>query len=752
MIKQFDENVINNLCANATIADISILIKELIDNSIDAKANYIKVDLKDNGLGSIQVIDNGSGILEENFEFLCVRGATSKIDTLEDIFKVKTMGFRGQALAAITCLCELSIVTKTKGSPCYRLKYNGKGALVDKNIEVSYEKYKGIWMNNTGTAVIVDNIFKGNSIRYKAMQEKRDTLLSDITNLLQSYAIINTRINFKLYSENDKGKEVIVNTYYAIDELDRMSSMLFRVENIFGKSITEKLLTVQFENEYVKFNGFVSKDIQSGSKYNKIKAIRYYFVNGRSINKLKKIDDIIVNIYRQYNRDVNPVRIISLEIPDGCFDVNLNETKDDVILLYEKEILQFVEIKFKQFHEEKIKIFSANPFTAKEKRDECNNISQLINKKINSDVRNKRTYNECHSEDDSSPIPKKLAKVSENYTTPNNKLNMISRYSGSNISISTNQTKIDKLALLKKHDTTSPIIAESNELDSNKVNNIDSPVSLDIRREICQSIIELESQEKDKDECYLDKSEDFELDLKSVVLGDYKLYDLKEDYDNKSLDDIISTQNAKDNIKVTLKSFDKSNFTKMKIIGQFNTGFILTKLARDIFIIDQHAADEKKTYEELYNEFKIDKQPLIVPQKITSLSLSEKHYLSQNLEIFNKLGYTIQPSGHELAIYTYPSIYSYKFEYDDFLNIFKKIEEGNYKLNMINNDEIKKLFLSDSLLRYIATKACRSSVMIGTTLDINKMRLIVNNLANLLSPWNCPHGRPTMRYLFNTKN
>jgi DNA mismatch repair protein PMS2 len=133
------------------------------------------------------------------------------------------------------------------------------------------------------------------------------------------------------------------------------------------------------------------------------------------------------------------------------------------------------------------------------------------------------------------------------------------------------------------------------------------------------------------------------------------------------------------------------------------------------------------------------------------LSISEKFEVNENKSLFQKLGYTIQKQEDDLFIYTYPSIYSFKFEYEDFLNIFKKIEENNYKLEA-NNDEIKKLFLSDKLMRFIATKACRSSIMIGTSLDYIKMKQVVNRLSGLLSPWNCPHGRPTMRYLYSLKN
>ena len=103
-----------------------------------------------------------------------------------------------------------------------------------------------------------------------------------------------------------------------------------------------------------------------------------------------------------------------------------------------------------------------------------------------------------------------------------------------------------------------------------------------------------------------------------------------------------------------------------------------------------------------------------------------------------------------IFITSFPSIYSYKFKYEDFINIVRKLQEKNYKIiegEFKNNDLVKKLFLSDSVLKYIATKACRMSIMIGATLDKNRMEQVLSDMSKILSPWNCPHGRPTMRLL-----
>ena len=201
---------------------------------------------------------------------------------------------------------------------------------------------------------------------------------------------------------------------------------------------------------------------------------------------------------------------------------------------------------------------------------------------------------------------------------------------------------------------------------------------------------------------------------------------------------------------LTLKTIEKEDFKKMTIIGQFNKGFIITELNNSLFIIDQHAADEKVNYETLLNNLNITRQPTICPIKIEMFSIAEKNTIYNQKELYAQLGFSIHKEQNDLYITSFPSIYSYKFKYEDFVNIVRKLQEKNYKIiegEFKNNDLVKKLFLSDSVLKYIATKACRMSIMIGVTLDKVRMEKILSDLSKILSPWNCPHGRPTMRLL-----
>ncbi len=255
-------------------------------------------------------------------------------------------------------------------------------------------------------------------------------------------------------------------------------------------------------------------------------------------------------------------------------------------------------------------------------------------------------------------------------------------------------------------------------------------------------------------------------------LGQEENPEIKESKEiNNSIDVTIRKKQKNGNkleVKLELKVFDKIRFRQMKIIGQFNKGFIIAILEDEIFIIDQHAADEKFNYENLIKNAKVKKQPLLKPLLISNLSMAEKITAFEYKEIFRKLGFelNIDTNDHnKLYTYTIPTIYNYKFKNDDFSSIYKQVEieknksdfsqlfekdseEKNNDNNIVNNENSKiKILLSEPVLHHIASKACRSSIMIGNSLDMKKMRNILFNLSTCLSPWNCPHGRPTMRFL-----
>ena len=865
MLKKLDEETISQICSNISIPSVTEIIKELMDNSLDSKADTIRLEIVEGGIKQIVICDNGIGISASNFDKLCQRGTTSKLYNFEDVFKIKSLGFRGQALSAICFLCDIILITKTKDdNNTYLVTYNNKGEILEKKILDEKNKdlfyiQRQIWNNVSGTILIINNIYKNNKLRSQILEGKQNKYINEITELMQSYTIINTNIKIDFYSEINGENKGIIST------IKNDNTMLKRISIVFGKNFADKLLTISFENEFIKIEGYISKDIQSGSKYNKTKSVKMYFVNGRKIDNIKNFDKIVLNTYRKYNKDSNPTRIISLIVPEGQFDINLGEKKNEVMFKYEKEILNFFEENLEKFHEEKIKLFSLMDVN---KNTPNKNISEFLNRKIiknikedddnietnfeklnsnefkskkidkiNSDIKiknykdnynsyNNNTYNNANNNlnylnynntsdynknektldyyenennlehnnyennldynnnennldynndnnnnsNDELEIPKLISKKNKNKnkspiktTVKNPKLELLKKFStGNNNKINIENENIykkesksevkpinKKLLLLSKFSTPnqskkSTTINHSLEKDLNSSKNSNSSNNSK------NNDHNLNIENTNNNNIDIDEEEIYKLEINLISISNFQ----KKNIYSEEIINFSFKENPKEE-KLILKTIEKEDFLKMNIIGQFNKGFIVTSINNSLFIIDQHASDEKKNYENLLNNLTLSKQPTLIPIKIEMFSIAEKNLIYLNKEIYSQLGFEIKKELDDLYILTFPSIYSYRFKYEDFINIVNKLKENNYKMKedkIDKNDFIKKLFLSDSVLKYIATKACRMSIMIGDTLNDLKMRSIINNMSNLISPWNCPHGRPTMRFLYNISN
>ena len=387
MLKQLDKKTIDQICSNISIPSITDIVKELIDNSLDSNCSLVRLEIVEGGTKSILVSDNGSGIPAKNFDTLCQRGATTKLSSFDDVFKIKSFGFRGQALSAISHLCDITLITKTKDDiNTYKVDYDNSGNIFSKDIlpnnsDIFYNQRK-CWKNKnnpneiSGTLILIKNIYKSNNLRKQILSKNIELFLNEISELMQSYVIINTKTNFEFYSQLKGENKLIISTN------DSNSSFLGRLEVIFGKNFADRLMNFSFENEIISVDGYISKDIISGSKYNKSKPVKIYFVNGRKIDNIKPIDKIILDTYQKYNKTCNPSRIISITVPEGAYDINMGEKKNEVIFLKQAEILNIFEENLVKFHEEKMKLSAMNSNDEVKNNINNNLMSQFLNQKI----------------------------------------------------------------------------------------------------------------------------------------------------------------------------------------------------------------------------------------------------------------------------------------------------------------------------------------------------------------------------------
>ncbi|CAE7948610.1 PMS1 [Symbiodinium sp. KB8] len=229
--------------------------------------------------------------------------------------------------------------------------------------------------------------------------------------------------------------------------------------------------------------------------------------------------------------------------------------------------------------------------------------------------------------------------------------------------------------------------------------------------------------------------------------------------------------------------FDKTCFSKMRVIGQFNLGFIIAALPQkqddgqshppgdlQLFIVDQHASDEKFRFEALNRETRLDRQPLVTPHPL-QLTPAQEQLAEAHAEVFRMNGFELkkdeaQPPGRRLRATALPSCQGLVFNDKDIHDLLYKLEEAEVSENVTQSDKTGLLDLSghralwsataaprpQKVWMLLASRACRYATMIGKALRIPEMERILRNLGTLQQPWNCPHGRPTMRHLVDTNS
>lgn len=189
----------------------------------------------------------------------------------------------------------------------------------------------------------------------------------------------------------------------------------------------------------------------------------------------------------------------------------------------------------------------------------------------------------------------------------------------------------------------------------------------------------------------------------------------------------------------------KNSFLLMRVLGQFNLGFIIAQYESDLFIIDQHASDEKFQFEKLENTTEMKTQKLICPLPMQLTSDCE-HILLDNLPVFNRNGFEFEMDSeaeqlNRVKLTSVPYSKQWTFGKSDVDELLFMLQDATGNSTMS--------YRPSSVWKMLASRACRSAVMIGTPLNVGEMKRIISNMAKMDRPWNCPHGRPTIRHLAN---
>ena len=315
-IAVLDQSTIDKIAAGEVVERPASVVKELVENAIDAGSTAITVEIKEGGISFIRVTDNGSGMEKSQVKLAFLRHATSKIEKVEDLLEIESLGFRGEALSSISAVAQVEMITKTAQS------LTGIRYLIEGGMEKGLEEIGA----PCGTTILVRNLFFNTPARAKFLKTPV-TEAGYVSTYMEQLALSHAHISFK-YMVNGQTK---LHTSGNANLRDVIYS-------IYGREITRELIPIQWEQNGIKLDGFAGKPVIARGN----RAFENYYINGRYV-KSKIIMKAIEDAYKPYMMQHKyPFVCLKFEVPGDEVDINVHPTKMEVRFQKQKEIYESV--------------------------------------------------------------------------------------------------------------------------------------------------------------------------------------------------------------------------------------------------------------------------------------------------------------------------------------------------------------------------------------------------------------------------
>lgn len=740
-----DDLTINKIAAGEVIERPASVVKEMIENSIDAGATNINVEIKNGGISYIRISDNGKGIEQDDLELAFERHATSKLRRAEDLNDIKSMGFRGEALASIVSISNVEMITRTANNEV------GYKIIAEAGKILSVEEIGC----PVGTTITVTNLFFNTPVRYKFLK-KDYTESGYIEDVVTRTALVNTDIAFKLISS---GKSVL--------QTSGNGSLQDVVYAIYGKDVASNILDVNYNYEDIKILGVVGKpEIARSNRGNQL-----FFVNKRHIK-----DKILSGALEKAFKGMLPIGkygfcVLNLDLNPNKVDVNVHPAKLEVRFEEENKVFKAL------YHAVQGTLLKAELITNTEKEISDEEIKEGINKKTTFSDLFKRISDdykkEAESKNNIEEIYNERKQLNENEeqvdtetksTVLDNLLNIqnqIYKHLEENPNTDVDKEKLEQeklkiQSMLEKND-----IIEDKE-ESKNVEDITQNIEEtseekdtenikmgELLTEIVRMKAELENDDSTKD--ISEETQKFEINklvneldnlglnqdfnaMYEKTFGKSLQEDSKEDLEIKAYDIIkdnnLSVFEDSEEYKV---SNSKINY---KFVGIAFSTYIILEIENELYIMDQHAAHERIMYEKVkknyysYNEK--DSQLLLLPDIIT-LTHKEMDIARDNIDIFKKAGFELEEFGENTIKLT--GVPTICFDLDTKELFLETLDEIN-TVARTAKQEIEE--------KFIATVACKAAVKANMALSKEEVDSLMDQLLLLPNPFTCPHGRPTV--------
>ncbi len=316
IIQLLPDNIANQIAAGEVIQRPASAVKELLENAVDAGADEIKLIINDAGKALIQVIDNGKGMSETDARMAFERHATSKIKSIDDLFRIKTMGFRGEALASIAAVSQVELKT--------RRAEDEAGIYLE--IENSQVKLQEPVASNIGSSIAMKNLFFNVPARRNFLKSNA----AELRHIIDEFVRVAMAFPEIFFSLNSNGQEVF--------HLEK-GTLKHRIVQILGNSYSAKLVSVHEETDYLNIYGFVGKPETA----KKTRGDQYFFVNNRFI-KSAYLNHAVMNAFAEMiSKDSFPMYTLFIDLDPAQLDINVHPTKQEIKFEDEKIVYAFVQ-------------------------------------------------------------------------------------------------------------------------------------------------------------------------------------------------------------------------------------------------------------------------------------------------------------------------------------------------------------------------------------------------------------------------
>ncbi len=705
-----DDSTINKIAAGEVIERPASVVKEVMENSIDAGATAITVEIRNGGISYIRVTDNGKGIMQDDLEIAFERHATSKLRSAEDLDDIKSMGFRGEALASIASIAKVSLISKTADS------YTGYEVVVEGGKILSKEE-AGC---PNGTSITIENLFYNTPVRYKFLK-KDFTESGYIEDVVTRIALVHPEIAVKL-----------INTGKTIIQTSGNGEIKPVIYNIYGKEIADNLIDIDYTYDDIIVKGVIGKPVISRSN----RSNQLFFVNNRFV-KDKALSGAAEQAFKGFvTIGKHGFLVLNIDMDPRKVDVNVHPAKLEVRFQEETKIFKAI---YHAIREGLLKGDLVADTSSIDKIDEEKTKYSTENIDLNPKFENVGSSSFRDIIKNTEPVKpnfEQLPSYIKEEKFDSNKL------------VQTDQT-VEKEEI-KEHEKQSEQTFEDVMARLNRMQNVISTVNEEKTTYNAPSEAKINNEDKEKVE---NSTEDVKVinqetpQANSQTNDDSKFLEMyektfgisvkKEENEEDELDvsQEFKPMTAEDNVSVFEGESSYATKPAYKYIGiAFNT-YIIIEMKSDLYIIDQHAAHERIMYEKIkqnyYSNNTKDSQLMLLPDIIT-LTHKEMGIYRDNKEMFQRAGFAVEEFGENTV------------KLSGVPNVLIDLETKDLFLETLDEiNTVARTAKQEIEEKFIATVACKAAVKAHMVLEKQEVTQLLDKLLQLPNPFTCPHGRPT---------